>query len=75
MTLLLDSHTLLWFLWDDPQLSSTDKLLIEDASHRKFVSMASCWEIAIKAGIKKLDLGEPAATFLSREMSRNNLDL
>lgn len=75
MTLLLDSHTLLWFLWDDPQLSSTAKLLIEDASHRKFVSVASCWEIAIKAGIKKLDLGEPAATFLSREMSRNNLDL
>ncbi len=37
--------------------------------------MATCWEIAIKVGLKKLDLGEPATTFLPRELSANKLDL
>jgi PIN domain nuclease of toxin-antitoxin system len=73
--LLLDTHALLWFFWDDPQLSGRAKALIEDAENRKLVSIASCWEIAIKAGLGKLDLGESSRSFLSREISRNNFDL
>jgi PIN domain nuclease of toxin-antitoxin system len=75
MTLLLDTHTLLWFLWDDPQLTATAKALIEDPTNRKLVSIGSCWEIAIKTGLGKLSLGEPSASFLSREIARNNFDL
>lgn len=75
MNLLLDTHVLLWFLNDDPQLVSTAKLLIEEPAHRKFVSVATCWEIAIKVGLKKLDLGEPATTFLPRELATNHFDL
>ena len=71
-SLLLDSHVLLWFVWDDPRLSRCAKSLIEDATNRKLVSIASCWEIAIKAGLQKLELGEPAGSFLSREISANN---
>ncbi len=29
-TLLLDSHAMLWFFWDDPELTSVAKSLIED---------------------------------------------
>lgn len=75
MNLLLDSHTFLWFVWDDPQLSPTAKALIEDPANRSLVSVASCWEIAIKIGLKKLDLGEPATTFLPRELATNGFDL
>lgn len=75
MNVLLDTHALLWFLNDDPQLVPAAKALIEDPGNRKLVSIASCWEIAIKVGLKKLDLGEPATTFLPRELSVNNLDL
>ncbi len=74
-SLLLDAHTLLWFLWDDPQLSATAKSHIEKAENRKLVSVATCWEIAIKAGLRKLDLGEPCRTFLSRELNRNHFEL
>ena len=56
MNLLLDTHALLWFLDDDPQLVPTAKSLIEDPANRKHVSVATCWEIAIKAGLRKLDL-------------------
>ncbi|MCY2966683.1 MAG: type II toxin-antitoxin system VapC family toxin [Planctomycetota bacterium] len=34
-----------------------------------------CWEIAIKVGSKKLDLGELATTFLPRELTANMFDL
>ena len=75
MNLLLDTHTFLWFVDDAPQLSATAKTWIEDPAHRKFVSVASCWEIAIKVGLKKLDLGEPATTFLPRELVTNSFNL
>jgi len=74
-SLLLDTHTILWFFWDDPQLSAGAKTLIEHADNRKLVSIASCWEIAIKVGLGKLDLGEPSRSFLSREIARNNFEL
>jgi PIN domain nuclease of toxin-antitoxin system len=75
MDLLLDSHTMLWFFWDDPKLSTRAKTLIEDPGNRKLVSMATCWEIAIKAGLGKLTLGEPSQSFLTREIPRNNFEL
>jgi PIN domain nuclease of toxin-antitoxin system len=75
VTILLDTHTLLWFLQDDPQLSPSAKASIEDPANRKLVSIASCWEIAIKAGLRKLKLAEPAATLLQRELPRNCFDL
>jgi len=59
--LLLDSHAFLWFCQDDPSLSTAAKAAIEDPTNRKLVSIASCWEIAIKAGLGKLKLGEASA--------------
>ncbi len=75
LTLLLDTHTLLWLLRDDPQLSAKAKALIEDPNNRKLVSIVSCWEIAIKAGQGKMNLTEPCRTLLGRELPRNSLEL
>ena len=75
MTLLLDTHTLLWFVRDDPLLSAAAKSLIEEPANQKLVSIATCWEISIKAGLDKLGLTEPAAVLLARELPRNNLVL
>ena len=41
-SLLLDSHAMLWFFWDDPQLTAQAKSSIEDPDNRKLVSIASC---------------------------------
>jgi PIN domain nuclease of toxin-antitoxin system len=75
MILLLDSHAFLWFCQNDPRLSSAAKTLIEDPNNRKLVSVASCWEIAIKAGLKKLILGEPSATYLPAALARTGFEL
>jgi len=74
-SLLLDTHAMLWFFWEDPLLSKAAKAAIEDPSNRKLVSIASCWEVAIKTAVKKLDLGEPCDTYLSRELANNNFEL
>ena len=73
--ILLDSHAFLWFVWDDPLLSPAAKQRIEDPANHKWVSVASCWEIAIKARLGKLRLGEPATTFLPRELATNHFSL
>jgi len=57
VTLLLDTHAFLWFCQDDPLLSATAKALIEDANNRKLLSVASCWEIAIKSRASKAEAG------------------
>jgi PIN domain nuclease of toxin-antitoxin system len=75
VTLLLDTHTFLWFCQDDPLLSATARGLIEDAGNRKLVSVASCWEIAIKCGLGKLRLGEPSATYIPAAFSRTGFEL
>ncbi len=75
MILLLDTHTLLWFLRDDPLLSIAAKSFIEDSQNRKLVSVASCWEISIKVGLRKLDLAETSRTLLERELPKNNFEL
>lgn len=74
MTILLDTHTVLWFWWDDPQLSATAKALILDPANRKLVSPASPWEVAIKVSLKKLDIGGPYLGFFPQQMARTNFD-
>src|SRR4051812_37684836 len=75
MTLLLDTHAFLWFCQNDPALSAAAKILIENSVNRKLVSIASCWEIAIKAGLGKLQLGEPSASSLPAALARTGFEL
>jgi PIN domain nuclease of toxin-antitoxin system len=51
---LLDTHALLWWWTDDPQLSAHARSLIADEGHEIFVSAASAWEIATKHRLGKL---------------------
>ena len=54
MTFLLDTHVLLWWLFDDPKLSRTVRGLIEEPEHTILVSAASAWEISTKHRLGKL---------------------
>ena len=61
---LLDTHTFLWFLLDDPKLPAQIKATIESAQG-VFISIASFWEMAIKDSIGKLRLPAPIPDLLS----------
>ncbi|MGS0896444.1 type II toxin-antitoxin system VapC family toxin [Burkholderia stagnalis] len=55
MRLLFDTHIFLWIVANDPKLSARARRLIATADE-VFVSSASIWEVAIKAGKGKLDV-------------------
>ena len=71
MKLLLDTHTLLWFVLGDAQLSAAARQAIEDAANLKLVSPAAYWEIAIKISIGKYALHEPYEVFMDRAIRQN----
>ena len=54
MRCLLDTHTLLWWVFDDPKLSTPARETIAEPEHDILVSAASAWEIATKYRIGKL---------------------
>jgi PIN domain nuclease of toxin-antitoxin system len=53
--LLLDAHTVLWWLADDPTLEPAARSAIADPVNDVLVSAATVWEIAIKRALGKLD--------------------
>ena len=71
MKLLLDTHTLLWYAQNDPQLSSMAQSLIQDMGNEVFVSPASYWEVAIKISIGKYSLNTPYETFMEQAIDGN----
>ncbi|HWB33504.1 MAG TPA: type II toxin-antitoxin system VapC family toxin [Acidobacteriaceae bacterium] len=60
MTVLLDTHVLLWSFISPASLSRTCSGILSDKTSEIFVSAASAWEIATKVRIGKL----PEATEL-----------
>ena len=75
MKLLLDTHTLLWFIGGSPNLSKSARSLIEDTAHRKFVSIVSIWETAIKVSIGKMTLTAPFDDLFPHQLQINGFDL
>jgi len=62
---LLDTHALLWWLFDDPKLPDTPRQIIADPSNEILISSASAWEICTKYRLGKL----PAAEQLAKDVS------
>lgn len=54
MRLLLDTHTLLWWMTNDPRLSSKVQALMLDGEIPTYVSAVSAWEVSTKHRIGKL---------------------
>jgi PIN domain nuclease of toxin-antitoxin system len=75
MNLLLDTHTLIWFLDGNSQLSNIARSAIEDNAHTSYVSVASLWEIAIKVSLGKLVLRQPFDPFISQQLQSNGFIL
>ncbi|QFS43176.1 type II toxin-antitoxin system VapC family toxin [Nostoc sphaeroides] len=51
---LIDTHILLWWLFDDPKLHTDCRDIIRNPDHRIIVNSASAWEIATKYRMGKL---------------------
>ena len=75
MRLLLDTHTFLWFVTNDPLLSATAQALIADPTNEIVVSPASYWEVAIKVSIGKYPLTVPFEQFFTEGIEGNGFSI
>ncbi|MCO5274148.1 MAG: type II toxin-antitoxin system VapC family toxin [Flavobacteriales bacterium] len=74
MKLLVDTHVFLWFILDDPRITTTARPLLVDPDHERFLSLASVWEVAIKHGLGKLQLTDGIKGFF-RDIEQANFEL
>lgn len=75
MKLLLDTHTLLWFIAGSASLSAAARRAIEDAANEKFVSIVSIWETAIKVSIGKMSLSASFDVLFPHQLKINGFEL
>jgi PIN domain nuclease of toxin-antitoxin system len=73
MNILLDTHILLWALTDESKLSERTRRLLPNAT--TWLSVASLWEILIKAQIGKIPLPRPVGPFLMSKLRLNGVQL
>ena len=74
MKLLLDTHTFLWWILDDPKLSARALELIGDSRNTLYWSAASSWEVSIKFALGRLPLPETPEQFLPVELGKNRIE-
>lgn len=75
MKLLLDTHTLLWFIGGDPLLSESARHQIEEMANDRLISVATLWELGIKASMGKLTIALPFPTFVEQHLYQNSMQL
>jgi PIN domain nuclease of toxin-antitoxin system len=73
--LLLDTDVFLWWVDDAPNLTVPARQAIADTGNECLVSIASCWEMAIKSSLGKLRLARPVERFVSEQLAANAFSL
>lgn len=73
--MLLDTHALIWWFEDDPQLSRRARAAISASESRVIVSTATAWECAIKVPTGKLPQAAPLIAAFRPLLEREGFDL
>ena len=73
MRILLDSHVFIWAVTSDPRLTTAQNAYYTGGADELFLSVASIWEMLIKAALGKLTFKAPAAEFIQKEMAKNRI--
>lgn len=69
MRILLDTHSFVWAFLEPARLNLRARALFDEMREPLYLSAASSWEIAIKSGLEKLALPEPAPSFVPSRMA------
>jgi PIN domain nuclease of toxin-antitoxin system len=73
--LLLDTHTFLWWVQDSRELSAKARRAISSADATCYVSIASVWEMSIKAALGKLKLAVSVEELVATQIAANSFKL
>jgi PIN domain nuclease of toxin-antitoxin system len=71
MRLLVDTHAFLWWIEDAPALSKRARSAIARSDNECLLSLASCWEMAVKLSLGKLRLPAPIERFVPEQLATN----
>ena len=71
MRLLLDTHTFLWWVTDNSRLSDEARRLVADGANEVFLSVASAWEIVVKAALGRIQLDDDVDSFIGGQVEAN----
>jgi PIN domain nuclease of toxin-antitoxin system len=72
--ILLDTECWLWWFLSPDRLSRGATDLIAASRDPLYLSAASSWEIAIKVGLRKLKLPEPAAKYVPARLAEQGMN-
>lgn len=75
MKVLVDTHTFLWDLTDDPRSSTLARRILKSDDHELFFSLVSLWEIAIKIKLGKLNAIGSSVAYIRDEMDAYGMQL
>jgi PIN domain nuclease of toxin-antitoxin system len=71
MKYLLDTHTFIWYILNNPKLSEKAVDIISNMNNEIYFSAVSGWEMIIKAKIGKLQLPDQPAAFIIDQIKEN----
>ena len=71
MKLLLDTHAFLWWVEGTPSFGRRAKAAVSNSENEVLVSIATCWELAIKLSLGKLRLAQPLDQFIPEQLTLN----
>jgi len=74
MKALLDTHAFLWAIAEQEKMSHRAQQVYTGANDL-WLSVASIWEILIKAGTGRLPLPQPTGPYLVKELAKNRIEV
>ena len=75
MRVLLDTHVFLWWVEGDRALPVKARAALADQENECLISLASVWELAIKAGLGKLKLALPVKRYVVEHAVANGFGM
>ena len=75
LNLLLDTCTLIWLCCEPSKLSPPATQSLSQLGNRRFLSMASLWEIVIKQGSGKLPLPESPESWIETQIRLQDIEI
>jgi PIN domain nuclease of toxin-antitoxin system len=71
MRVLIDTHVFLWWVEGDRALPARARAALADRDNECLLSLASAWELSIKAGLGKLKLALPVRRYVTEQVAAN----
>jgi PIN domain nuclease of toxin-antitoxin system len=75
MRALFDTHTFIWWLYEDPRLSARVREIIATAQNEIVVSALIGWEIALKIGLLRDQSRKDVEGYVAAQVAANGFQV